>query len=230
MHVRLLRGELSRRDGISQEVKPGSREAVTSPFPQPVMPPEAADEAIVRRCLAGDRDAFSILVERYQGRLMGHVHRMLGDRELSLDVTQEAFIRAWQNLARYDPQWRFSTWLYSIASNRAIDHLRQRRKNMVYLDEPIMMGESEMQRDLPGPDRTAEDDFEGKDLEERLEAAIAGLPHEQRQLLLLRHPGGRSYEEIAEITKLPMGTVKNRIFRARQRLKEQLGSLLPADV
>ena len=193
-------------------------------------PPQIADEAVVRHCLAGDRDAFGILVQRYQGRIVGHVHRMLGDRELALDVTQEAFIKAWQHLARYDPQWRFSTWLYTIAGNVAIDHIRRRRRGMISLDEPIAVGDSEMQRDLPGPDRNAADEAEGKELTERLEAAIAELPIEYRQLLLLRHPGGRSYEEIAEITKLPMGTVKNRIFRARQRLKEQLGSLLPSDV
>jgi RNA polymerase sigma-70 factor (ECF subfamily) len=197
----------------------------------PAAPDEqVADEDIVRRCLAGDRDAYGVLVQRYQGRIVGYVQRMVRDREQALDIAQEAFLKAWVHLARYDSQWRFSTWIYSIASNAAIDHLRRRKKRMVSLDEPIRMGDSEMQRELPGPDRTAADDLEGKELAERLEAAIAELPFEYRQLLLLRHPGGRSYEEIAEITKLPMGTVKNRIFRARQRLKDRLGSLLPADL
>lgn len=191
---------------------------------------QVADEEVVRRCLAGDRDAYEILVERYQGRIVGHVHRMVRDREQALDVAQEAFLKAWIHLARYDAKWRFSTWLYSIASNAAIDQLRQRRQRMVHLDAPVSTDDGEMPRELPGPDRTAADDLEGMELAERLEQAIGELPLEQRQLLLLRHPGGRSYEEIAEITKLPMGTVKNRIWRARQRLKERLGSLLPADV
>ena len=222
----VMSGRVDWSDPIQQRAAGSNELSVQAAEPQL----QVADEEVVRRCLAGDRDAYGILVERYQGRIVGHVQRMVGNREQALDVAQEAFLKAWIHLARYDSQWRFSTWLYSIASNAAIDQLRQRRQKMVYLDAPVSMDDGEMHRELPGPDRTAADDLEGKELAERLEAAIAELPLEQRQLLLLRHPGGRSYEEIAEITKLPMGTVKNRIWRARQRLKERLGSLLPADV
>ena len=192
--------------------------------------PQVTDEEIVRQCLAGDRDAYAVLVQRYQGRIVGYLTRMLRNREEALDVAQESFIKAWTHLARYDSQWRFSTWLFSIASNAGIDVIRQRRHRMVSIDAPISTDDSEIQRELPGPDRTAADDLEGMELAEKLEAAIAELPWEYRQLLLLRHPGGRSYEEIQQITQLPMGTVKNRIFRARQRLKDRLGDLLPQDV
>lgn len=189
-----------------------------------------ADEELVRRSLAGDKSAYGTIVERHQRRMVGYLQRMLRDREAALDVAQETFIKAWQALARYDPSWRFSTWLYSIASNAAIDHMRARRRKLVSLDEPIQTEDSEVSRELPSPDDGPDLLAEGEEMREVLEKAIAKLPEEYRMLILLRHPVGKSYEEIAEMTRLPMGTVKNRIFRARQQLKEMLGDILPADI
>jgi RNA polymerase sigma-70 factor, ECF subfamily len=193
-------------------------------------PSGVPDEEVVRQVLAGDRDAYAVLVRRHERRLVGFLVRMVRDRETALDIAQETFVKAWQALARYDPHWKFSTWLYSIASNAAIDHLRSRRMRLTSLDEPIEMGDSEMQREIASPDQGPADIVQGDELRVRLEAAIAQLPAEHRRLLLLRHPVGKSYEEIAQMTRLPMGTVKNRIFRARQRLKELMGDLLPSDV
>jgi RNA polymerase sigma-70 factor (ECF subfamily) len=194
--------------------------------------PETAlsDEEIVRRVLGGDKDSYAILVRRHQGRVTAVVSRFIRDRDSALEVAHEAFVKAWQHLARYDPAWRFSTWLYAIASNAAIDHLRRRKHAALSLDEPISLDGEEIPREIAAVQDSAADILEGRQLAERLEAAIDELPPAFRRLILLRHPGGKSYEEIAAITKLPMGTVKNRIFRARQALKERLGNILPADV
>ena len=188
------------------------------------------DEDVVQRVLAGDKDAYAILVHRHQGRVVAVVSRFIRDRDAALEVAHEAFVKAWQHLARYDPAWRFTTWLLTIASNSAIDHLRRRKHAALSLDEPISLDGEEIPREVAAVQDSAADILEGRQLAERLEAAIEELPPAFRQLLLLRHPGGKSYEEIAAMTKLPMGTVKNRIFRARQALKERLGSILPADV
>ena len=200
---------------------------MTTSDPDPSLVP---DEDIVQRVLCGERDAYAILVRRHQARIVSFVQRMVTDREVARDVAQEAFTKAWRHLARFDPRWRFTTWLYSIASNAAIDHLRARKRAPLSLDEPMMLDGEEVAREPVDSESPSQADMlSAKELQEKLEEAIAELPPAFRELLLLRHPGGCSYEEIAEITKLPMGTVKNRIFRARQALKDRLGALLPSD-
>lgn len=186
-----------------------------------------ADEVLVERVLRGREELYAILVRRYQRKLMAHVLRMVRNREDALEIVQDAFMKAYQHLARYDDKYRFSTWIYSIASNAAIDHLRRKRLDTVSLDEPIRLHDGELTRDPEGPSRTADEIHEGRELLGLVEQAIAQLPPAYRELILLRHPGNRSYEEIATMTKLPLGTVKNRIFRARAKLREILGDALP---
>ena len=189
-----------------------------------------ADEDVVQLILRGREDLYATLVNRYRRKLMAHVIRMVGSREDALEITQEAFLKAYLHLARFDRKYRFSTWIYSISSNAAIDHLRRKRLKTTSFDQPLMLEDSEIKREPKGPARTAEEIYEGTELVRNLETAIAELKPEYRQLLLLRHPGGKSYEEIATLTKLPLGTVKNRIFRARQQLRELMGDLLPEAV
>ena len=186
-----------------------------------------ADEELVQRVLRGREDLYEVLIRRYQRKLMAHVLRMVRNREDALEIVQDAFLKAYQHLARFDDKYRFSTWIYSIASNAAIDHLRRKRLDTVSLDEPLRFDDSEVSREPEGPARTAEEIHEGRELVASLEEAIAQLPPAYRELILLRHPGGRSYDEIAQMTKLPLGTVKNRIFRARARLRELMGDALP---
>ena len=186
-----------------------------------------ADEDLVALVLRGREDLYANLVRRYQRKLMAHVIRMVRNREDALEIVQDAFVKAYQHLARYDRKYRFSTWIYSIASNTAIDHLRRKRISTVSLDEPMQFDDGEVAREPEGPARTAEEIHEGREMLELVEDAIGQLPENYRELLLLRHPGNRSYEEIANMTKLPLGTVKNRIFRARAKLREMLGDALP---
>ena len=198
-------------------------------LPKPV--PSAGDEErLLRRSRDGDTEAYGRLVRSYQDLVFGLVSRMVRDTELAEELTQDAFVKAYQHLARFDRKYRFSTWIYSIASNTAIDHLRRKRISTVSLDEPMRFDDSEVAREPEGPARTAEEIHEGREMLELVEDAIGRLPESYRELLLLRHPGNRSYEEIANMTKLPLGTVKNRIFRARAKLREILGDALPEGV
>ena len=186
-----------------------------------------ADEALVERASAGDRVAFEGLVRRHQKALVNHLYRVTGQREEAFDLAQEVFIKVYQSLGSFDPRYRFTTWLYRIASNCAIDHLRKRHPRTCSLQQNggSLDGPAEappVSGNGPGPHEI----LRLRELEARLERAIQTLPPEYRQLILLRHRNHCRYDEIARITRLPMGTVKNRIFRAREILRGQLTEFL----
>lgn len=166
-----------------------------------------SDHDCVARCQRGDRKAFDELVRRYQHRVYRYVLRMTGSREEALELTQEALFKAFQALPSWRPTAQFRTWLFQIAGHTAIDALRRRRHvEYVSLEEHAEPAGPE-----PGP--------EGRSLlDERcrhLEAALARVPPEYRQALLLREVEGMSYDEIAQTLSVPEGTVKSRIARAR---------------
>src|SRR5262249_32134923 len=178
----------------------------------------------VRRVLAGQDRLFEVLVRRYQARILSHVARMVGSRDDALDLSQEIFVKVFQALSRYNPEFKFSTWLFRIAGNAAIDYLRKRRPRPVPLDQPPPSGDREggstFEYKTSGPDPFSE--LRNTDRGQAISGASAGLPPESRELITLRHFTGLSYEEIAEIKQMPLGTVKNKLFRARAVLKEWL--------
>lgn len=181
------------------------------------------DQDLIRRILRGHRDDFEVLVERYQKPIVNFIYRMVGDAETALDLAQEVFTRVFLNLRQYDPRYRFTTWLYRIASNLAIDHLRRRKVPAVSLDRrafPEGEGTITIEPAAKGP--TPDQVFCGRETAERLQGAIAGLPEPYRRLILLRHQRHLSYLQIARATQLPLGTVKNRMFRAREILRRAL--------
>ena len=185
------------------------------------------DEEIVRRVLSGEEELFETLVRRYQARVLGHVSRMVGSREHALDLSQEIFLKVFQALDRYNPEYKFSTWLFRIAGNAAIDHLRRRRPRTVPLEVPPQEGSGKLS---PSEYRSFDLDPYGHLRNTQrgtaIARAIAALPPEFRELITLRHFTGLSYEEIAEIKEMPLGTVKNKLFRARAVLKERLSGEL----
>jgi RNA polymerase sigma-70 factor (ECF subfamily) len=186
---------------------------------------ESSDEQIVARVLAGEEHLFETLVRRYQTRILSHVARMVGSREDSLDLTQEIFLKVFQALDRFNPDFRFSTWLFRIAGNAAIDHLRKRRPRTI----PLEMTDSEGRLSSPEYKSSDLDPFGELRNTQRGDAiarAIAELPPEFRELIVLRHFTGLSYEEIAEVKNMPLGTVKNKLFRARAVLKDRLAGEL----
>lgn len=185
------------------------------------------DEILVARSLEGDRAAFARLVDRHQRPLVNHLYRQCGRRETALDLAQEVFLKVYLSLASFDPRYRFTTWLYRIASNCAIDHMRKRRPQTCSMTgngrgEPGREQDLDVANDGPTP----HDLLRLRELERRLELAVSVLPSDFRQLILLRHRLHCRYDEIARITDLPLGTVKNRIFRAREMLRHELADVL----
>jgi len=184
------------------------------------------DERLVDETLAGDRDAFGALVLRHQRGLVNYIFRLVGSRDVASDLSQEVFLKVFVSLDSFDPRYRFTTWLYRVASNRAIDHLRRRQPRTLSLSEPSPSGDAPAPPAIATNDPSPDDILRGREIESRISEAIASLPTGYRQLILLRHRQNCRYDEIARITRLPLGTVKNRIFRAREILRERLADLL----
>lgn len=179
------------------------------------------DRALVARTQDGNRDAFAILVERYQERVLNLVYRRLNDRELALDVAQEVFLKAYKGLSRFKGESKFFTWLFRITMNEAISARRKaERQRTASLDREGADG----QRMSDPADTTYEPGAEAErsDDQAMVQRAISGLPDELAQVILLRDIDGRPYQEISEILEIPLGSVKSRIHRARQQLKERL--------
>ncbi|MDQ3633821.1 MAG: sigma-70 family RNA polymerase sigma factor [Acidobacteriota bacterium] len=177
------------------------------------------DAELITKSISGrGEDSFEELVSRYQRPIVGYVYRMLNDYDASLDVTQEVFIKVYKSLERYSSEYKFSTWLYRIAHNAAIDHIRRNSKNLQSLETETQNGTYELQLESPRP--TPEQDREQNEWRIEIEAVIKCLPSVYRELIVLRHSKDMSYGEIAEITNLPLGTVKNRLFRAREMMRE----------
>jgi RNA polymerase sigma-70 factor (ECF subfamily) len=164
----------------------------------------------VRLAQAGDRAAFAHLVRRHQDAVHRFILRMLGSHEEALELTQDTFIKAWQALPQWQPQAQFKTWIYRIASNTAMDALRRRRiVEMVPLEDDY---------DAPACGPGPEMQLETRQRLRSLETALAALPVEQREVILLREIEGLSYAEISTALDLHEGTVKSRIARAREAL------------
>ena len=186
---------------------------------------QPTDEELVSGVLEGDRERFGDLVERYQGRLVNYLFRLLRNLDEAHELAQEVFLKVYQVLDRYDPQYKFSTWLFRVAQNAAIDQIRRRRLKLVSLHQEDALGEAR-DWDLPSPERGPYGHLRNQERGEALQEAIDALPWEYRELILLRHMGELPYEEIARLKRMPLGTVKNKLFRGRQMLKERLADFL----
>ncbi len=185
-----------------------------------------SDEELVAAVLAGDQDRFGDLVERYQRRLVNYLYRLLHNVDEAHDLAQEVFIKVYQALDRFDARYKFSTWIFRVAQNAGIDQIRKRRLKLVSIHRREEGTSESHDWDLPSPDRGAYGDLRNRERGEAIREAIEGLPWEYRELILLRHFGELSYDEIAALKQMPLGTVKNKLFRGRQMLKEQLADFL----
>lgn len=176
------------------------------------------DGELIVDAVSGQTESFEELVRRYQRPITGYVFRMLGDYESSLDVTQEVFIKVYNSLHKYSPEYKFSTWLYRIAHNAAIDHMRRNPISPQSLEAENSDGTYQIQVESSRP--SPEQDRERSEWRKEIDAVVKCLPPSYRDLILLRHSRDLSYDEIAEVTGLPLGTVKNRLFRAREMMRE----------
>lgn len=176
------------------------------------------DGELIVDAVNGRADGFEELVRRYQRPITSYVFRMLGDYEASLDVTQEVFIKVYNSLRKYSAEYKFSTWLYRIAHNAAIDHMRRNSVSPQSIEAENADGTYQIQIESRRP--SPEQDHEQSEWRTEIDLVVKCLPPSYRDLILLRHSRDLSYDEIAEITGLPLGTVKNRLFRAREMMRE----------
>lgn len=195
--------------------------------PRPALS-ELSDGDLVGRFLVGERVAFQHLVERYQGRLLNFIYRTIGDRDRSEDLVQETFIRVYRHLHRFDRSKKFSTWIYTIASNLAKNELRNRSRNPLVLFQAIKKNWEADHRPLQFEDNTQRPDdlFRKRHLRDMIEKAVQELPEHHRVVFVLRELEGKTYEEIAEITGVNLGTVKSRLNRARNNFAHIVAPLL----
>lgn len=177
------------------------------------------DCELVARAISGREDSFEELVRRYQRPIAAYIYRMVGNYESALDLTQEVFIKVYSSLSRYRSEFKFSTWIYKIAHNSAVDHLRRYSTREQSLIREFDGEQHELPVDSGRP--SPEQESEAAERRVEIEQVVHQLPAAYRELILLRHSHDLSYDEIAEVTGLPLGTVKNRLFRAREVMRQQ---------
>ena len=184
------------------------------------------DEFLVRSAQEGDLRAFEALVEKYQKKMLNLAFRMLGDYEEACDAVQEAFLSAFRAIRKFRGKAKFSSWLYGIVLNQTRNRLRQiasrDRRHSMSLDDPLEPGSGRLDTDPPSLEASVLDQLEKKEIEEKVQECINQLDEGYREVLVLRDILGHSYEEIQQTLKLPDGTVKSRLFRARESVKNCL--------
>lgn len=202
------------------------KSALTGGRAAPAGGPQPEINALIEAHLAGDPRAFGQIVDRYQVRLLNFVYRMIGDRERAEDLVQEAFLRVHRHLHRFDRSRKFSTWVYTIASNLAKNELRNRNRSPLVTLEAARGGRDEDEaRPLEAEDLSSRPDslYEQRHLRSLVDQTVARLSRHHREVFVLRELEGKSYEEIAEIMHCNLGTVKSRLNRARQSFAELIG-------
>ncbi len=196
-------------------------------MPTAVVVQRVTDHALLEGTLAGDEDAFAELVSRYRNQITSYIYRMTNDYDGAVDLAQETFLRVYRAAGRYQTTHAFSTYIYRIATNLAISELRKRkRRRLVSLTGLLTGGEGQEPRDFDAPDERPLQDDSLVDAERRrvVKRAISTLPDRYRAPLVLRDVEGKSYDEIAAILRTSEGTVKSRINRARNFLRDKMRS------
>jgi len=179
------------------------------------------DQTLIRRILKGDRSSFEQLMQQYNKRMFNFIFRMVRDEEIAVELTQDFFIKIFTVIHKYNFQYKFSTWAYRICYNLVIDHVR---KQPVYVDSLDQNPLSRKQ--LAGTDQVVREDgftnLEKAEMRDYIWAMVDRIPEKYRYLILLRYQQGLKYEEIAGVTDLPVGTVKNRIFKAKELIRREI--------
>jgi RNA polymerase sigma factor (sigma-70 family) len=180
------------------------------------------DLKTIQRCKRGEEAAFAEILARYRGAIYNLCYRMSRNAEDARDLAQEVFIKVFSLLDRFDEEYAFSSWLFRIATNHCIDHLRRNRLKFMSLDGGLNKDGEEFELQLPETGPEPDQVLQRKEAMDRLEEVIGELPPHYKTITLLRHDQQLSYEEISEILQLPLGTVKARIHRARNMIQQVL--------
>ena len=171
------------------------------------------DNELIKQCLEGDTDVFEELIRRYKNLVYSVIWRMVNDSEETNDLAQEVFIKVFKNLNKYQPEYKFSTWIIRIATNHVIDFRRKKKATTVNIDEMIYE---------PSSEETPESNYLRKEKIKLVNDALNSLPDMYKIPMVLYHQQDLSYQEIADTLSIPLSKVKNRIFRARKMLKEYI--------
>lgn len=180
------------------------------------------EAAEIAKALAGDQRAYEYLVDKHRSAIFHIINRIVRDTDAANDLVQETFMKAFSALASYRSEYRFSTWLYKIAANSSIDFLRKRRIQALSLDRPLETGDGTVEIEVADYSFHPEHELVRKEQSYSINEAINSLPPRYREVIIYRHKDDKSYEEIADLLNIPVGTVKARIFRARELLKKKL--------
>ena len=183
------------------------------------------DQILIKKALAGNESAYKLLLNKHKDAIFRLIVKIVHNQEEAQDLVQETFMKAFGSLSSYKCQYRFTTWLYKIAANNCIDFLRKRRLISVSLDQPLETKDGEVTIEIADWTYNPEADLASRQKSLSIDAAIETLPQKYREVIIFRHKQEKSYEEIAQILGIPVGTVKARIFRARELLKKKLKSL-----
>jgi RNA polymerase sigma-70 factor (ECF subfamily) len=179
------------------------------------------DQALIKKTLKGEKKAFEALMRKYEKQIFSFVIRMVRNEEVAIDLTQDFFIKVFTVLEKYNFDYKFSTWAYRICYNMVIDHIRKNQAQVHSLDDDSISSKDM----LSSENVTRDDGFKNLSREETriyIWKIVEHIPHKFRELILLRYIQDLKYDEIAEITALPVGTIKNRIFKAKEILKQEM--------
>lgn len=184
------------------------------------------DSELISLCKKGDLSAFEALVNKHQKRIFNIAYRMTGDYDDACEIVQDAFVSAYRNIRNFEEKARFFTWLYAIVINLAKNRLKQLKSLSKYgcssIDDPIATDDGEIKLELASNEPSALERLEEKDIQERVQECISRLDIEYRDIIILRDIQGFSYDEIGNMLKIPEGTVKSRLSRARENIKDCL--------
>lgn len=188
--------------------------------------PDPGDADLIARCKTGDRNAFDELIRKYEKKVYNFAYRLCGNHEDAGDIASETFVRLYNSIGSFRGDASFLTWLFRVITNIYLDERkRQKARPRQSLEEMIELEETSLVRQIEDPQPGPEDLLQAGERTDLLQAAIEALPEYQRVMIVLYHTENRSYEEIAELMQLPIGTVKSRLNRARLTLRERLGPM-----
>jgi RNA polymerase sigma-70 factor (ECF subfamily) len=188
------------------------------------------DYELVSFCKKGDVDAFEVLVKKHQRRMVNIAYRMIGNYEEACEIVQDAFVSAYRNLKGFKGKSKFSTWLYTIVMNLSKNRLKQLKTQLhrekFSIDNPILTNDGQIKVEPASNEPSALEKLEKRDVQQKVQECINSLDDEFREVLILRDIQGFSYGEISDLLKAPEGTVKSRLFRAREAVKDCLKNVI----
>jgi len=180
------------------------------------------DKDLVERTLSGEKEAFELLIRKYKNPMFNYIGRMVGERELALELTQEVFLKSYSSLHSYQAKYKFNTWLFKIASNLIIDYWRKKKIPTLSLDQQDTWRYQKVSFQISDREPSIGKKYELSELKGRIEKTLEKIPASLREVFVWKHVNELSYEEIAEIKGLPVGTVKNRVFQAKEMIHQLL--------